>query len=40
MRAVHDDTFLSEILEAVEIGPCAESAAYAGQTGRPTRRAR
>jgi len=40
MRAVHDDTLLSEILEASSSGPCAESPAYARQMGRPARPAR
>ena len=40
MRAAHDDTFLSEILEASRSGPSAESPAYARQAGRPARQAR
>jgi len=40
MRAVYDDTFLPEILEASRSDRYAESPAYVRQTGRPARRAR
>ena len=39
MRAVYDDTYVSEILEASRSDASAESPAYACQTGRPARRA-
>jgi hypothetical protein len=39
-RAVHDDTFLSEIFWSVEIGPLCRVAGVSPSEGRPARQAR